>query len=317
MPLLRVVLLSVVLALVGVTVAVAQDNGPTPSPTPPPGCAECHIDVVAAWRTSTHAHAYSNATFQTAWQSQGQDVDCLACHTTGFVARTGEYAHEEITCEACHGATTATHPPDPVTITPGTEVCANCHPTTYTEWQRSAHGQPEFACTTCHQPHANALRFATPNELCLDCHSEDARDDYTHLTHPDENCVDCHWFHPKQEDLDLHVVSGDVMPTGHVGTVETVACVSCHEEITDSQVMQVQADALSAMNLTASDQPILEASLRINELEAEVDTVKARGSNTAALRLAQGLIIGLAAGGIVVVGLISFHQRSSRKTKDE
>jgi len=206
----------------GAGIAYAQDDPPpaTPIPEPPPNCAECHIDVVSAWQTSTHALAYGNTPFQEAWQAQGENPDCLACHTTGFVVRTGEYTHQGIICEACHGATAADHPPQAAVI-PGIGTCAGCHPTTWAEWQRSGHGQPDMACTVCHQPHSGGLRFATSNELCLNCHSEEPRDDYTHLVHPDEACVSCHWFRQSPDDLDLHMVSGDLFPTGHSALIET------------------------------------------------------------------------------------------------
>jgi hypothetical protein len=190
------------------------------------------------------------------------------------------------------------------------EVCAGCHTTTYSEWQRSAHGEQQLACTTCHLPHPQTLRFATSNELCLNCHNEEPRDDYAHLVHPDENCVDCHWFHTSPEDMEAHASSGNLYPTGHNDVVETVSCITCHEEITETTVVADQEAVLTELNLEDSDHPLLEAQIRIKELEAEVDSVKAQGENNSVLRLAQGVIVGGVIGGFVLAGVVRFRRRS-------
>ena len=216
-----------------------------------------------------------------------------------------------------HADTPANHPPEAVFTDPGAEVCASCHTTTYDEWQHSAHGEQQLACTTCHQPHPQTLRFETANALCLNCHEEDARDDYAHLVHPEQQCIDCHWFRPDPADLQEHFVSGNLIPTGHTGTVETQACVSCHEDLTESDVMQVQATTLDEMNLTNSSQPLHQAQVRIQELEAEVTTVKAQGENNSALRMVQGLIIGVVVGGIFIGGVARFRHRRTTIVKDK
>ena len=80
--------------------------------------------------------------------------------------------------------------------------------------------------------------------------------------------------------------------------------------------METQGDAQQELNLTESQHPLLEAQVRIHELEAEVDTVKAQGGNTSSLRLVQGLIIGLAVGGLVVFGVNRFRARTTRIVKE-
>jgi hypothetical protein len=98
--------------------------------------------------------------------------------------------------------------------------------------------------------------------------------------------------------------------------VETVACVSCHEEISSSGIMDAQSSAQDDLNLNESRHPLLEAQVRIRELEAQVETVKAQGGNTSSLRLVQGLIIGLAVGGLVVFGVNRFRARTTRIVKE-
>src|SRR5690606_32508351 len=252
-----------------------QDGTPPPDVTPQPGddatpapapqaCSECHLDVVSAWETGMHAQAYRDPVFQNAWQEGGSDPACLACHTTGYNARTQTYAHEGVTCEACHGETPANHPDEPVSINPGPEVCETCHATTVTEWERSAHGEQQLACTSCHNPHPQQLLFEDDSvALCLNCH-EEPRDDYAHVAHPDQLCTDCHMHRAKSEDLLAHYESGALFPTGHEAVVQTVACVTCHEELAAEEGTLVTLDeTVEEMGLSESDHPLLAAQVRI------------------------------------------------------
>jgi predicted CXXCH cytochrome family protein len=273
-------------------------------------CATCHVDVVNAWQTGTHAQAYADPVFQEAWEKQGKGTECLACHTTGYSALTGKYTHEGVTCEACHGVPPANHPAEPMAVDPGVETCAGCHTTTFSEWQQSKHGAQQLACTTCHLPHPQTLRFETVQQLCLNCHDADARDDYAHLVHAERECTDCHWFEGDQQALIDHGVSGNLFPTGHSTKVETRACVSCHAEMTTNPAVQEGEQAREELGLT-SQHPLIEAQVRIEELEAEVNTVKAQGSNTSALRLAQGVVLGAAFGGLVVLGVLRLRRRNA------
>jgi len=308
-------LVVLVFGMVGVVLAEANGSAQSTSAQAPEGCAACHLDVVNAWQGGLHAQAYSDPVFQQAWEAQNKNVTCLACHTTGFVPRTGEYVHEGVTCEACHGQTPADHPPAPVKVDPGVEICADCHATTYAEWQKSAHGQQQLACTSCHNPHPQTLRFDSPNALCLNCHKQ-ARDDYVHLTHAVQQCVDCHWHHGSKEDLIAHGVSGALFPTGHDASVGTAACVDCHQQITTNPVIQQEQQAQQELGLNGPH-PLLNAQVRIRELQAQVQTVDAQGANTSALRLAQGFIIGAVVGAVVVFGALRFRRRNSHLAKPE
>lgn len=303
--------------LIGAVLAsVTASAQTTPPAQSPDRCATCHVNIVAAWQDGLHAQAYSDPIFQEAWEKKGKAVECLACHTTGFVARTGEYTAEGVTCEACHGVPAEGHPPAAVMTDPGVETCANCHATTFEEWQQSKHGEQQLACTTCHQAHPQQLRLVTeeePNALCLNCHSEEGRSDFTHLVHAEQQCADCHWHRIEREDLIAHMESGALFPTGHSGGVGTVACVTCHETFslteTGAAVAETQQE-LEASGALDNMHPLLAAQVKIEELEAEVDTVKSQGANTSSLRLAQGLVIGLALGGILVFGVTRFRRHA-------
>lgn len=65
-------------------------------------CKMCHIKQHKVWTSSAHSTAFARL--------EGEDAkngECVACHTTGFVAAKGEgefsFAEEGIGCEACHG----------------------------------------------------------------------------------------------------------------------------------------------------------------------------------------------------------------------
>lgn len=283
----------------------AQDDAPdfsavTTTNETAQSCAECHIDVVLDWQNSTHAQAYEDADFQHAWQSLGTDPECLACHTTGYSPRNQTFQHEGVTCEACHGQTPADHPEEPISSQPDVDVCADCHVTTFNEWQKSGHGEADMACSVCHSAHPQQLRATTEKQLCLDCHADELPQSYAHVTHEESNCADCHWHHSIEDDAD-HIVTGNLLYTGHDGAVETKACVDCHTD--ESEIY-----ARASEELLASDTQVLDAQVKIDELEAEVEQVRAQGENQAAVQLIQGLLAGFAVGAVLVIGTARFRK---------
>jgi len=306
----------------GARAGIAQaDLTPTAevSPTPAPGapCAECHLDVVAQWQGSTHALAYTEPKFAAAWEKVRDtgDNSCLGCHTTGFSARTGEFLNAGVTCEACHGSTPALHPPEAVTLNKGVEMCAGCHITTVNEWKRSAHGEQQLACVTCHAPHDQSLRFATSDELCLNCHKDAPTQGYAHTTHLENACVDCHWY--RSEDETKHILTGNLLPTGHDNQVQTRACTDCH-----AKEALAAAEATPAVPTTPSPAQgsLIEAQLRADELEARVNSMQAQSENLAVVRTVEGLLIGFVLGGLLmfIVYRLTFrrgHQEGQTETK--
>jgi len=258
----------------------------------PQDCAECHIDVTLDWETSDHAQTFHTDAFQSAINNGADASTCYQCHTTDYTPFNGEYTHEGVSCESCHGQTPATHPDEPFAVAPGLDMCAECHITTYNEWQVSAHGLTEMPCTSCHDPHAQALRFDTTQDLCLNCHVDDDLSSYVHVSHEAESCSDCHW-HRGTFDTTTHLISGELSPSGHEGLVETLACVTCHEDLEDT-VAVAPAESI----------PPLEMRVALQELEVEVANVRAQGENVSAVRLVQGLVVGVVAG-IILSFLLS------------
>ena len=298
----------------------AQDGGtpvatpiPTIEATPiPQDCAECHIDVAKNWQTSSHALAFQGETFQTAWNHVNQDPNCLTCHTTGFSAASGEYQHAAVTCEACHGTTPPNHPDDPLMVEPGIEVCTTCHIETYQEWRRSGHGDQQLACTVCHNPHPQTLRFETSSELCLNCHVTDYDvESFAHASHPEEACTNCHW-HAGTTDNSEHLLTGVLLPSGHDAKVTTATCNDCHAEL----VASANVDGSSTESVSIATFSLGEAKIEIEELEAEVSEVRAQGENSAAAHLMQGLIVGGALGILATIILSRLQKWLDWKRED-
>ncbi len=275
-----------------VNTAAAQD-GPDGPLSEGETCADCHLDTTADFHGSVHAMAYADPVFQEAWTSQGEPADCLSCHTTGFNPRTGTFEQEGVQCEACHGETPANHPQEPIPANPGAEACADCHTTTFSEWEMSSHAAVGIACVECHQPHPQQLTAVDANTLCLDCHADEEYSEpasiYIHDTHAEtQECVDCHWFH-SEEDVDgIHIRSGNLLPSGHDNAVTTASCTDCHAEGMENE-------------LIAEPDLTLEQQLRVEELQTEIESSQTQGENTASLRAAQGLLIGIAIGGALML----------------
>ena len=246
--------MGIMLMSAGLVLAQESTPEPTPSPIPPEDCQSCHIDVATEWQFTPHAEAYTNEAFQSAWFNQRSNPTCLTCHTTGYVPRTQTYKQEGVACIACHGDTPITHPPDVVSAVGG-EVCADCHTSTYSEWEQGAHSTSDITCTSCHDPHHARLIAVNSQALCLACHGT-VEQSYSHITHPDQQCVDCH-YHAETNTSD-HFVSGNLLPTGHQAVAFTVACIDCHEGLVegDSEPVLV-AEGHGAITPTVQQDPSL------------------------------------------------------------
>ncbi|HEX9926148.1 MAG TPA: multiheme c-type cytochrome [Anaerolineae bacterium] len=135
-----------------------------PQPAGVDKCAKCHEDETEAWQNSVHAKSVT--------------VD------DGLPGAT---------CEVCHGQYTSDHPKnDPMTLTVDSSICADCHASTFAQWEDSRHAQAGVQCIGCHMSHSQALRL-TDEALCAACHHDQTRDDF-HAAHTiaEATCTDCH-----------------------------------------------------------------------------------------------------------------------------
>jgi predicted CXXCH cytochrome family protein len=270
-------------------------------------CRECHLDITDHWTTSAHANAYDDPFFQERWTGMGNPGDCLACHTTNYVASTGEFTSEGVSCEACHGNAEGTHPPDVIPTRADTEYCGTCHTTTLSEWKKTGHATSDVGCMDCHDPHSQDPLFENPDDLCLNCHREDMGDylNDLHVT-KDIGCVDCHALVIPPDPIP----DDGIVPTGHAFDITPQTCVACHTDalhagFTLPGYEHGAAEADPEEDLDAfEDQPVeggaqprmeqeeetLNPTQRIQALETAL--ASARISN-----LFQGAVIGLVLGG--------------------
>ena len=72
-------------------------------------CQSCHQEFVDTWRSGDHSKAVTDPVFQEAWEAQGKQTTCLACHATGFDPATGLWDSGSVDCEACHGPIAGQH----------------------------------------------------------------------------------------------------------------------------------------------------------------------------------------------------------------
>lgn len=97
-------------------------------------CLQCHSEAEDFVAHDMHQHAW--ATLEKA--GKAKDLDCVACHATGFGQAGGSnLAHLDgltnVTCESCHGPgslhVSAPSKVKPATIKPDQAVCTTCHTT--------------------------------------------------------------------------------------------------------------------------------------------------------------------------------------------
>jgi hypothetical protein len=80
----------------------------------------------------------------------------------------------------------------------------------------------------CHDPHSQEALFEDPDEMCMNCHTEDDMGVYLEDLHvqKDIGCVDCHALVIPPE-----VPPDDgIVPTGHSFDITPATCVACHTD---------------------------------------------------------------------------------------
>ncbi len=255
-------------------------------------CAQCHENIHSAWQGTRHAQAFTAPIFQRDWTQLGSQVECLACHTTGYDPQTGKYAEAGVTCEACHGPFQPTHPESPMPITPNADLCGTCHKSTTDEWRASVHAQEGIQCQSCHNPHSQTPKADSVTALCTTCHKEMSTS-FTHSTHANAGleCSNCHMYtSPRTNDP----IEG-LVATGHTFTVGSDACVGCHQDTvhTRDEIVKLTGEVaqLQTVDTATLEQQVQTQQQKINDLQAQ-------SSNRLYLGLAQGAIVGLLIGGV-------------------
>lgn len=196
----------------------------------------------------------------------GSDT-CMTCHEDVVKKFAGnphnkialEHKQSGVTCEGCHG-------PGKAHVDGGGDVtkifrftkasakqidenCLGCHQGKHANFERSAHGEANVSCTSCHSIHASEmgkpqlLKTSQP-KLCYSCHTDVKSQFSMPFHHKVEeglmNCSDCHdphgTFQPKQ--LKTTADQNAICTKCHTETagpfvyehpvVKTEGCSSCH-----------------------------------------------------------------------------------------
>lgn len=305
----------------------AQSDGP-PTELSDEDCRDCHLDVGDDWSHSPHAHAYDDPIFQQQWIGLGSPDTCLACHTTDFIASSGEYDAEGVSCKACHSTATSNHPPDIVPTKADTDYCGSCHTTTLSEWRKTGHASADVGCMACHNPHSQKSLFENPDDLCINCHQE-GMGNYLNDLHvqQDIGCVDCHALVIPPE-----VVPEDgIVPTGHSFSISPQTCVACHTDALHAGFTlpgyengAAQANGFHASAEKSSDEVAGAKPLEQIADETELSSIQQIQALETALassrvsNLFQGAVIGLVLGGSTawIVGQ-NIRQRSEEEEEDD
>jgi len=186
-------------------------------------CQTCHPAFYASWENSHHGMAMIDPAFEVSWRSQGEQPECLICHTTGYNAESNTWIADGITCEACHNPIEENHPNQPMPSDRSASLCGTCHQETLFEWQVSAHRETNLVCVDCHGQHSTTLKSEDAESLCSNCHRERASN-FGHTSHSQEGmtCADCHLGPTGGETGEGHAARD------HSFNVRLSTCNSCH-----------------------------------------------------------------------------------------
>lgn len=140
-------------------------------------CAQCHASVHSNWSETLHAGALDTLKAI----NQGENANCIGCHTVGF-GEEGGFVDEATTfdlagvgCEACHGpAKQHVENVQDASLRPAkniaASVCGQCHTgehhPNFDEWETSKHA-------LVNEHVAESLTAGTNANACGQCHSGD------------------------------------------------------------------------------------------------------------------------------------------------
>ncbi len=296
--------LCLVLPLLFVTIRAAQSQSPhQESGAAEQECQSCHVHRYDDWANSMHGRATDNRAFLLEWKKQDSPKECLACHTTGFDAHTGEWQADGITCEACHGPDPGDHPQSIMPTAGSAEDCGSCHVDTHVQWQVSEHGHNNLTCDNCHNPHTTEVKAVDSQALCRSCHNQESHF-YELTAHAQEGllCVDCHL---RLSDATAGEGHGKRI---HTFEVDLRACTQCHGAEMHYPVLNaMQPQDEATLEPTAESEATETPSHEPLAANLAPDPAPANGAN---YLLAAG--VGLALGIIAAPGLDHLYRRYSR-----
>lgn len=204
--------------------------------------------MLCATATAAPAKGAKQASVQSAQPAASEFVGaetCATCHkevAKGFANNPHsrlalEHGGTGVTCESCHGAGKAhvdgggdvskIFDPAKATAKEVDEKCLSCHRGTHSNFERSAHGEGNVSCISCHSVHnpgapLHLLKVAQP-QLCFQCHTDVKPQFSMPFHHKVEEgliqCTDCH---------DPHGTFGNHSLKS--ATQQDMVCTKCHTE---------------------------------------------------------------------------------------
>jgi len=189
------------------------------------------------WQTGTFSDYHADELMK--------PFDCGSCHTTGYnpdgdtfqtqfdiPGIIGDFAHLNITCEACHGGGAA-HAAAPsssnITVDTSAAACGTCHTRgsdpqvilasgdfirhheQWPEHNNSPHAM--FSCGSCHDPHVGRARGVGDGltEICGNCHSDEVTEyQGSSMQAANVKCQDCHMGKATKSAVAIGPYEGDV-----------------------------------------------------------------------------------------------------------
>ena len=223
------------------------------------------MDGYILTKNGQNQYNWQNSSWSNYHTDEKKGYSCGSCHTTGYrkdgtafndkgfpgavdkgiPGITGDWAHFNITCEACHGPA-AKHVADPsksnIVVDKSAKLCGSCHtrgsdPGTviakggfikhheqYPELLDGAHGK--LSCSTCHNAHvtrAQGLKVRGANkEVCETCHPKQKKAYKDSLMQKaGVRCQDCHMVKATKSAVAAGPYEGDVWT--HIFRINTAA----------------------------------------------------------------------------------------------
>ena len=237
-------------------------------------CADCHDDIAKAFMNKPHSatksclgcHGDADKHLEeggglTIFAFKSTDIPntknkkCLVCHSksnSAFMASPhGKSAMDCTSCHVMHSEETK-----PSLLKAGaTKGCIMCHEDVFSKFhlnERHRLQEGILGCTTCHDPHAPALRERLggfKHQACLKCHTDKGGPFlYEHLSSRIEGCSTCHEVHgsPNRHMLKQHSISDlcfschTTGPSWHAYfSSSSTNCTTCHPTIHGSNLSRL------------------------------------------------------------------------------
>jgi predicted CXXCH cytochrome family protein len=231
----------------------SQPGGPGQRPTTEtPSCTAggCHADVVkhtimhgpAAQGKCLDCHEYAAPELHLFRYTTPERELCESCHTLDL-RKTVHTPVAERNCTGCHDPHGSSHTMM-LKAEPSPQLCYTCHDQSLFKLN-FVHGPVAIgACNICHDPHSTShdrLLTQSPQQLCIDCHSETkptglaARTLHKPMEPDSGGCMSCHNPHASDIKYHLHEAVPQLCYSCHEGVQNKITSASVHHGPVDAE----------------------------------------------------------------------------------